>query len=84
MTAFLWYLALSASVSIGTLAGLLSVAPGPAPVPFAWEVATAAGYAAGAVVWLACRLAHRLRRARVERGIKQSWWTPAQLASPRR
>jgi hypothetical protein len=83
MTAFLWYLALSVSVSLGTYAGLLSAASGPAPVSFAWA-GIAAGYGTGAVVWLTCRLARRVRRARVERGVKQSWWTPAQLASPPR
>ncbi len=78
MTVFLWHLALSVAVAAGAYAALQGA---PASLPVSPLLASIAfGDAAGALAWL-CRWAVlRAARARAQRQIRRSWWTPEQMA----
>jgi hypothetical protein len=78
MAVFFWHLALSVVVALGAYAGLID-APVPLPVP-PLLIAIAAGYAAGATAFLVRRFVQRAGRSRTERRVRDSWWTPEQIA----
>jgi hypothetical protein len=78
MAVFLWYLVLSVAVALGAYSALASTTALPAsPV----VLAIAAGYGAGAIVFLLRCLFRWARRSRTERMIRRSWWTPDRFAS---
>jgi hypothetical protein len=78
MAVFFWHLALSIAVALGAYAGLIS-APVPLPVS-PLLIAIVAGYAGGTTAFLVRRLVQRVGRSRTERRVRDSWWTPEQMA----